>query len=285
MPHFAFDHAVLVVDDLDAAVRDYTALGFHVMPGGTHAGGWTHNALVGLADGGYLEILATVQPRHTELLRTLHAHGALPLLQPDFGPVQQRFMHSVALGEGFRVFALVATALEAQLEAARAAGLSLDGPLDGARERPDGVQLVWRFGLPPDGSLPFLIDDVTLRARRVPSAERDTHANGAVGVAGVVFAVRDLDAATARFSALLGSEAEDTLGEDIEAAEARAFALTESFTLTLAAPTDADGELARYLNTYGERPYRLRLWTRNVICAGLVDGGLSHGASLELVVE
>ena len=290
MPQLTFDHAVLVVDDLDDAVRDYQALGFHVTPGGTHAGGWTHNALIGLADGDYLELIATVQPRHTELLRTLYRHGALSLLQPDFGLVQQRFMHSVALGEGLQDFALVTTALEKQIDAANEAGLSLAGPLEGARERPDGVELAWRFGLPPDASLPFLIDDVTPRARRVPAAAPDAHPNGATGVAGVVFAVRDLDAATARFAALLGVEAEpvDMEGEgekkgETETEHSRGFALTESFTLTLVAPGETDGELARYIEAHGERPYRLRLWTGKIERAKPLDEALTHRARIELV--
>ena len=259
MPHLTFDHAVLVVDNLDDAVRDYQALGFHVTPGGTHAGGWTHNALIGLADGGYLELIATVQPRHTTLLRTLRQHGALHLLQPDFALVQQRFMHSVALGEGFRDFALLATALEAQIEAANEAGLSLVGPLDGARKRPDGVQLAWRFGLPPDASLPFLIDDVTPRARRVPAAARDAHPNGAVGVAEVRFAVRDLGTATAKFTALLNLKAEPV---QMGGERACRFALTESFALTLVAATDTGSELAAQAETRSE----------GSPCAAAVDG-------------
>src|SRR4030088_924396 len=52
------DHVVLVVLDLAAAVADHRARGFTVTPGGEHAGGLTHNALVGFQDGSYLEIIA-----------------------------------------------------------------------------------------------------------------------------------------------------------------------------------------------------------------------------------
>ena len=285
MAPLTFDHAVLVVDNLDDAVRNYRALGFHVTPGGTHAGGWTHNALIGLADGSYLELIATVQPRHTELLRTLHQHGALHLLQPDFPLVQQRFMRSVALGEGFQDFALLATALDAQIESANEAGLSLTGPLDGARERPDGARLAWRFGLPPDASLPFLIDDVTPRDRRVPAAARDAHPNGAVGVAEVLFAVRDLDGMTAKFAALLSLEAAQVNGKGGKGENAARFALTESFALTLVAATDAGSKLAARIETHGERPYALRLWTEDAARAGRLNARLSHQAGIELVAK
>src|SRR5918998_5896519 len=52
------DHFVIVVADLDRAIEDYAALGFTVTPGGVHADGRTHNALVPFADGTYLELIA-----------------------------------------------------------------------------------------------------------------------------------------------------------------------------------------------------------------------------------
>jgi Glyoxalase-like domain len=44
------DHFVIAVGDLAAAMRDYAALGFSVVPGGRHTAG-THNALIAFADG------------------------------------------------------------------------------------------------------------------------------------------------------------------------------------------------------------------------------------------
>ena len=54
------DHVVLVVLDLQRAVEEHRARGFTVMPGGVHAGALTQNALVGLADGSYLELIAFI---------------------------------------------------------------------------------------------------------------------------------------------------------------------------------------------------------------------------------
>ena len=50
----AIDHLVIMVRDLGAAIRDYSELGFTVVPGGSHPTG-THNALIAFADGSYLE--------------------------------------------------------------------------------------------------------------------------------------------------------------------------------------------------------------------------------------
>ncbi|SRR6266566_4137266 len=52
-----FDHTVIAVRDLDAAISTYQALGFDVSPGGRHTGLGTSNAIIrfGLD---YLELLS-----------------------------------------------------------------------------------------------------------------------------------------------------------------------------------------------------------------------------------
>ena len=47
----SLDHVVIHVTDLEAAIADFSAIGFNVQRGGQHAEGATHNALVGFADG------------------------------------------------------------------------------------------------------------------------------------------------------------------------------------------------------------------------------------------
>jgi hypothetical protein len=47
------DHLVMLVGYLDRAVRDYEELGFTVTPGGEHADGLTHNALIPFRDRSY----------------------------------------------------------------------------------------------------------------------------------------------------------------------------------------------------------------------------------------
>src|SRR5439155_691104 len=57
------DHVAMVVRDLDSATDDYRRRGFTVTPGGEHADGLTHNALIPFADGSYLELVAFHEPR------------------------------------------------------------------------------------------------------------------------------------------------------------------------------------------------------------------------------
>src|SRR3984893_1523333 len=53
----AIDHLVIMVPDLDAAVREYSKLGFAVVLGGSHPTR-THKALIAFADGAYIELIA-----------------------------------------------------------------------------------------------------------------------------------------------------------------------------------------------------------------------------------
>jgi hypothetical protein len=57
----AIDHFVIVVPELDAAIRDYADAGFTVVRGGRHNIG-THNALIAFADDSYIELIAFLNP-------------------------------------------------------------------------------------------------------------------------------------------------------------------------------------------------------------------------------
>lgn len=175
----AIDHLVILVGDLAEAVEDYEALGFQVSPGGEHVGGATHNALVSFADGTYLELIAFLREAPEHL-----------------------WWHQSAAGEGLIDFALLPGAIEADVAAARARGLALEGPFPGGRARPDGVQLAWQTARAAAPELPFLCGDVTPRDLRVPPPGR--HTNGVSGIFRVTVAVRDLEASAARYAALLG---------------------------------------------------------------------------------
>ena len=58
------DHLVILVRDLDQAIREYEVLGFTVIPGGEHADGLTRNALIPFRDGSYLELVPFLDPEN-----------------------------------------------------------------------------------------------------------------------------------------------------------------------------------------------------------------------------
>jgi hypothetical protein len=172
------DHVVLVARDLNAAMTDHRRRGFTVTPGGEHADGVTHNALITFADGSYLEIVA-----FRDLARAL----------------THRWWKVAAEGGGLADFALLSDDLAA--DSAALADLHNAPPKDGGRIRPDGLEIKWRTAVlkPP---LPFVIEDITARDLRVPRGAAAEHANGATGIASVVVGAVDIGDAEWRYAAL-----------------------------------------------------------------------------------
>lgn len=273
------DHIVIAVHDLERAIADYGALGFHVVRGGDHPGRTTHNALVVFGDGSYFELIAWRAPAPAERWwQLLQRHG-----------------------EGIVDFALLPRDTATTVADARARGLVLDGPLDGGRVRPDGERLRWQTARAPSADLPFLCGDLTPRALRVPEGEVRVHANGALGVASLAIAVRDIDATLARWRALLGTVSDDAdthIGEPVAVpggnVRVAVIALGRS-VLVLSSPrenaqavqaTQAVGEgadaLAQRIAARGEGPYALVLHTDRPQATGTFDLARAHGAWIEL---
>ena len=173
------DHVVLVVPGLAAAVAEHRARGFTVTPGGEHAGGLTHNALVGFQDGSYLELIAFHD--------LAAAHG-----KHSWSPVAER-------GGGWADFALLSDDLRD--DAVALSDLLARPPEDGGRTRPDGVALAWRVAR-LHKPLPFLIEDLSARDLRVPGGDAATHANGTKGVARIVLGATDPAAVSERYAKL-----------------------------------------------------------------------------------
>ena len=244
-----FDHAILAVQDLQAARADFHELGFTSTYGGQHRGGLTHNALIALVDGSYLELMAPTDPAH---LTARPGEGYLFVFQR---------------GEGFAGYALHTEDLEAAV--------------GGMRRREDGRELGWRMATLPEGMSPFFLEDLTPRQLRVPARpEATTHANGALGAAGLVVLVADLEKSTERYRAILGRAPEK--GSGMPGAATADFSVGNC-RITLAAPEDSGGPLAAELQRRGEGPYRLSLRVGSGKPAGLLDPAMTHGGEVELV--
>jgi hypothetical protein len=141
MPKLELDHLIVAGPDLGGLVAAFAALtGARAVPGGRHAGQGTHNALVGLGRGRYLELLA-----------------------PDPEQADGDFRAGIAYLGAPALHTWCARAGAADDVASRiaAAGLS-PRRLPMARQRPGGVTLRWELvfadGHPYAGMLPFFID-------------------------------------------------------------------------------------------------------------------------------
>ena len=152
------DHLVYGVADLGAGVAELAGrLGVRAAPGGKHVGRGTHNALLGLGGGAYLEIIA-VDPEQPAARAPLFALGALRLPR--------------LVG-----WACAAPDIEERVRAARRRGYE-PGPVEAmSRATGDGSVLRWRLTPPSPASrlvVPFLIDwgDTPHPSRTAPAGVR-----------------------------------------------------------------------------------------------------------------
>src|SRR5262249_52560058 len=148
------DHLVVAVPNLDAAIDSYQDLGFHVVRGGRAQVG-RDTALVPFADGAYLELIAFYEPSP--------AH---------------RWWVPLQRGGGLVDYCLGSDALLEDVDRFRRAGVELVEPFPMVRTRPDGYEVRWRLSTAHEGQrgvVPFIIEDETPRAERVPAYTQHPH--------------------------------------------------------------------------------------------------------------
>ena len=256
------DHVVIAVNDLDAAIRDYTAAGFTVTPGGEHANGETHNALVAFSDGSYFELIAwkAAQPEETVWLNRLRA------------------------GEGFVDWAVRTVDLAADVERLRGEGMDVPDPQPGGRTRPDGERVEWqtlRFDPQTHPSLPFYCHSTNDRALRVPSGDAAVHANGVTGIDKIFIGVSNLEQAGADYHRVAGITFDDHGGSQTQENHWKQFRIG-TFTVVLVDPEGHDSDLSRAIASRGEVPIEVTL--RSTADEGhAVDHALTHGAKLAII--
>jgi hypothetical protein len=137
------DHLVYAAPDLELAVDSIERrVGVRPAFGGKHAGGLTHNALLSLGEGSYLEIIAPVPGQQAP-------SAALP------------FGLAALTSPRLAAWAVAIDDLAGRVESARAAGYDPGGIMAAGRDLPDGGHLSWRLAVRPeqpgDGLVPFLI--------------------------------------------------------------------------------------------------------------------------------
>ncbi len=239
------DHLIILVNDLDAAMATYRGIGFQVEAGGVHPRFGSHNALVPLTDGSFLELVA-FQDR--ELAARTFWTDAVKRLQ---------------LGEGFGDYAVSSSDLAADVRQIRERGLALGDPQPGERERPDGRHIAWHTSRPPSalGSiLPFLIQDDTPRELRI-EPPREGLGNGA-RIKEIVVGVAHAEAARDAFRRLLDVEPRLVRNSSGELQGYRLVAPWGSFVLVH--PDRERNALADQLRLRGEGVHAVTLSVENV---------------------
>jgi catechol 2,3-dioxygenase-like lactoylglutathione lyase family enzyme len=256
------DHLVILVRDLAQAVNDYAALGFTVTPGGTHADGLTHNALIVFADGTYLELIAFLDPSD--------------LRDNVWG--WRRFLDA---GGGLIDYCVASDDLAADVPAFQAQGFTAQGPTSGGRTRPDGAALRWLSATfwQAGRELPFLIEDMTPRELRVPAGAAAQHPNSATGIRELTIATADLDRIAAKFQRLTNSDPTPFRPDRRRDAQITSFTIGAQ-NLVFAEPTGPFSPLQQHIETIGLGPYEIVL----AATAGgaLLDERQTHGARIRL---
>jgi hypothetical protein len=138
------DHLLFAGDDLDALVDEVAAKsGVRARPGGRHVGQGTHNALIGLGPGRYLELMAR-DPRGDE--------GGSGAYRRSFAYLQEPALHT---------WCVRVDDMNGLLSRARTLGLSTE-QMESGRTAPDGARLKWTVvavtGHGYGGLVPFFID-------------------------------------------------------------------------------------------------------------------------------
>jgi hypothetical protein len=260
---FSIDHVVIASDDLDTAILNAQRAGFTVVPGGVHGSGNTQNALIGFEDGSYLELFAPT---------------------PQGQNARHRWFPRIRNGGGLVDFCLLGADLATETARIREHGIEYAQPFAMARVTPQETRIEWLLSTPPgvtgQHGWPFLIEDTTPRAIRVPHApEEICHRNGATGVACMTVLVRDVAASSRAYEAILGTPPESVP----EPRSETLFAMTGA-SIQLRAPRSA--EESAHLDRHGQGPYQLTLrsGTRQVDpdTAPLLDPSLFSGARIAI---
>ena len=139
-----FDHLVHLVPSLDAAVRDYRALGFTVQPGGRHPGSGTHNAAWRL-DTRYIELLAVCDE---------------PVARAGAGPGWPEIEEMSRAGGGALAFGVLVDDMTATVADLRSRGVRVGDPQAGSIRPTDGSTGVWHHATLQDRPrwAPFFIN-------------------------------------------------------------------------------------------------------------------------------
>jgi catechol 2,3-dioxygenase-like lactoylglutathione lyase family enzyme len=246
-----FDHIVIAVRDLDAAISMYRALGFDVSPGGRHTGLGTHNAIIrfGLD---YIELLSVYDRGEAEQERGLSGKALLDFFARHEG--------------GLAGYALATNDIEQEAEQFRNTGLQAQGPFGMQRMRPDGRLLSWSLlvpgGVPWRRPWPFFIHWDVPDEQRLAWEKPGQHANGVVRWTGISVGVHDLESAIDLYQRQIGLPLEQSNDMPALAARGATFRVG-SACIDLLAPM-GDGPVQHMLATVGEGPFEVRLAVRDM---------------------
>jgi hypothetical protein len=235
---FHIDHVTVAGKNLEAMEKALAQAGIPSQYGGKHSNHVTEMAMASFPDGSYLGLIA-IQPMAEP--SAVAAHEWRKFMEGDAGPCAWAVRPQDLFAEAERL-----TVSKIQVGMLRKNG----------RKRPDGVQLDWetaQVGPTNGGFFPFLIRDLTPRDNRAfPTGRPPAHAfAGWSGIARVVIAVRDLDAAIALYRQAYWIDPPE---RQVDAEFGAKLAWFRGTPVVLATPLSANSWLGLRLESFTEVP-------------------------------
>lgn len=282
---FYLDHLVIIINDLEEAVRDYRSLGFTVESPREAGDGGLQRARILFADPNrtYLELISLPQPWIKRVARVLQGAGLFNPHWARSGAMSHCTLTRVTRLEGAGDVSLPHTWIGPGLAGAETRGASPQSLELAPKTAQNGVPRYQRHSVFGRDSFLPLVTAYTpphQRLPRVPEDEAATqHANGVTGVATITIAVKDSDRSVVAYRALLGLEPCHQLASPLLSLRTVSFSLG-STTLRLAQPTGT-GALKDYLKERGEGPCALML--RTTAGTKRLDDARTHGMRIELI--
>jgi hypothetical protein len=240
---FHIDHVTVAGKNVEAMEKALIQVGIQSQYGGPHSNHATEMALASFPDGSYLELIA-IQPKADPA--ALAAHEWHKFMEADAGPC---------------AWAIRPADFGAEVERLRVSKIDVSDARKNGRKRPDGVQLDWetaQVGPTNGGFFPFLIHDFTPRDNRAFPAGKPSTTEW-TGIAKIVIAVKDLDAAIARYRQAYWIDPPQRQ-EDAEFGAKLAW--FRGTPVVLAAPLSAKSWLSARLEQFGEAPCAFILGAR-----------------------
>ncbi len=209
------DHVVILVKDLEEAIKQYQKEGFKVSRGGRHDNGVTENALIHFKNGTFLELLALRKRWKTHFIKLLFQIGYFKIDSQSlrFG-FQQRFVGKALYSlEGIIDFCLLATASEQDFLEIKQRNINTTHLIPMQRLKPDGQLLRWKIFAPFSPYLPFVMTPYEPPFSPLPANLE--HSNGIQGIEKISVCVpeNEFEGAVQAYIQLLGKNSQNLTKE------------------------------------------------------------------------
>lgn len=238
------DHVTIAGSDLKVMQDEFENLGMKTDYGGPHSSGFTHMSLLGFNDGSYIELISSLKPGAQLWEKQIRENG---------GPC---------------AWAIGVKDIASELLRLEKLGVSVTGPDDYSRARPDGVLVEWKLGFigdkAPGATLPFLIEDKTPREFRVTpslSVADNKESDHLIGLQKVILGVSELEKEIKLFQKLYG------WGEPMRSAgflDGATLAEFENTPVTLATSSRSNSWLSSRLGKFGDSPCAYLIGTNDL---------------------